>query len=203
MNEIIIATRNQGKAREFKDFFAPYHITVKSLMDLEDLPDIAETGKTFEENAALKAEQIATLVNLPVLADDSGLIVDALDGRPGVYSARYAGEKKDDQANIDKVLTEMRNVPKESRTARFICVLAGAVPGRETIFCKGYCEGEIGFVQKGENGFGYDPIFIPEDYDETMAELSSDEKNNISHRKHAMQQLKQHLHIFYNQGGVK
>ncbi|WP_010651073.1 XTP/dITP diphosphatase [Oceanobacillus massiliensis] len=195
MKQIIIATKNAGKAKEFREFFSKYGIEAVSLLDMEqDIPDIEETGSTFEENAALKAEQISLLLNKPVLADDSGVMIDALDGRPGLYSARYAGEPKDDQANIDKVLKEMKEVPEQSRTARFICVLAVAVPGEETIFRKGLCEGKITFAEKGEKGFGYDPIFVPEGFDSTMAEIPSDTKNRISHRKNAINQLENWIH---------
>lgn len=195
MKQIIIATKNSGKAKEFKQFFALHQIEAVSLLDLEDtIPDIEETGTTFEENAALKAEQIAAIVKKPVLADDSGLMIDALDGRPGLYSARYAGEPKNDQANIDKVLAEMKDVQEENRTARFICVLAVAIPGSETIFRTGYCEGKITSTEKGENGFGYDPIFVPEGFEHTMAELSPKVKNEISHRKNAISQLEKWIH---------
>lgn len=190
MKQIIIATKNNGKATEFKQFFSKYGIEAMSLLDLQgDIPDVEETGTTFEENAALKAEQMAALFHKPILADDSGLIIDALDGRPGIYSARYAGEAKSDQANIDKVLEELKPFIDPNRTARFICMLAIAVPGKKTTFRKGYCEGKIVSKQAGENGFGYDPIFMPEGYQETMAQLSAETKNDISHRKHAIIQL--------------
>ncbi|MFD1850127.1 XTP/dITP diphosphatase [Oceanobacillus bengalensis] len=190
MKEIVIATKNKGKAREFKTFFAKGNIVAKSLLEMERFtPDIEETGKTFEENAALKAEGISRYLDIPVLADDSGLIIDALDGRPGVYSARYAGEDKDDKANMAKVLEELKNTPMDKRTARFICMLAIAIPGKETLFRTGYCEGRIAFEEMGVNGFGYDPIFIPEGYSKTLAELLPEEKNQISHRKNAIDQL--------------
>jgi len=190
MKQMIIATKNRGKAVEFKEFFGTYGVEARALTDLaEELPDIEETGATFEENAALKAEKIAAILQLPVLADDSGLIIDKLHGEPGVFSARYAGEPTNDQANIDKVLHKMRNVPQEKRTGRFICVLAISVPGEKTTFSTGYCEGEIASTQAGLNGFGYDPIFVPEGYNMTMAQLSATEKNLISHRKNAIAQL--------------
>lgn len=192
MKQIIIATKNSGKAAEFRDFFANYGIEAISLLDLtKSIPDVEETGTTFEENAVLKAEEIANRLSTPVLADDSGLIVDALNGRPGVFSARYAGEAKNDQANIEKVLDELETVPEEERTARFICVLAVAIPGEGTFVRKGYCEGSIAFSEVGENGFGYDPIFIPRNYIETMAQLRKDIKNSISHRKNAIAQLEE------------
>src|SRR5699024_8064367 len=122
MKEIIIATKNKGKAKEFEEFFKPHGIHTISLLDFSEEPlDIEETGTTFKENAALKAEQMSIELNKPVLADDSGLIIDALDGRPGVFSARYAGAPKSDQANIEKVLYELKEVVEEKRTARFIC----------------------------------------------------------------------------------
>lgn len=192
MKQILIATKNKGKAKEFSAFFSGYGIKALSLLDLEEeLADVQETGNTFEENAAIKAEQIEEILSIPVLADDSGLMIDQLDGRPGIYSARYAGEMKDDNANMDKVLDELKSVPEDKRTARFICVLAVAIPGEETIFRTGYCEGSIASSKKGTNGFGYDPIFVPNGYHVTMAELSSEEKNQISHRKHAIKQLEE------------
>lgn len=192
MKQIVLATKNKGKATEFKNFFSTYGIVAKSLLDLsENMPDIEETGTTFVENAALKAEQIAAVLQTPAIADDSGLIIDALDGKPGIYSARYAGEPTNDQANIEKVLEEMKDVPQEKRTARFICVLAIAIPGSETTFRTGYCEGEIACTQAGINGFGYDPIFIPKANTMTMAQISSNDKNKISHRKNAFVQLEE------------
>lgn len=190
MKEIIIATKNEGKAKEFKTLFDRYGIKAVSLLDLpQDLPDIEETGSTFEENAALKSEGIANILNIPVMADDSGLEIDALDGKPGIFSARYAGEPKDDKKNIQKVLEELKNVPEADRTARFVCVLSISIPGEKTIYKKGYCEGSIAIEEKGNHGFGYDPIFIPKGYSHTMAELTPEEKNKISHRKNAMVQL--------------
>ncbi|WP_404453364.1 XTP/dITP diphosphatase [Virgibacillus necropolis] len=190
MKEIIIATKNKGKAKEFIDFFAAYGIKALSLLDLsEEIPDIEETGTTFEENAALKAEQISALLHVPVLADDSGLEIDALNGEPGIYSARYAGETKDDQANMDMALTKLSGVPLEKRTARFVCVLAVATPEEKTILHRGTCEGSIATEPKGEHGFGYDPIFIPRNAEKTMAELTPVEKSKISHRKNAIMQL--------------
>ncbi|WP_106496991.1 XTP/dITP diphosphatase [Lentibacillus sp. Marseille-P4043] len=190
MNQIIIATKNQGKAKEFNDFFAPFGWNAISLLDLpETIPDVEETGTTFEENAALKAETIANRMGTPVLADDSGLVIDALDGQPGIYSARYAGLEKNDQANINKVLKELDNVQLNQRRARFVCVLAIARPNQQTTFHKGVCEGKIALSPKGSHGFGYDPIFIPEGYMKTMAQLTPDEKNKISHRQKAISQL--------------
>src|SRR5699024_6372743 len=200
MKRIVIATKNPGKAKEFKTLFAKYDMNAVSLPELSrEIEDIDETGTTFEENAALKAEQIAKLLQTPVLADDSGLEIDALDGRPGVFSARYAGEPKDDMKNIDKVLDELQHIEDADRTARFVCVLAVSIPGESTLFKKGYCEGRIADTQAGDNGFDYDPIFIPNGYTETMAQLSPDEKNRISHRRNAIRQLEDWVKNFGKQ----
>ncbi|MBS4208921.1 XTP/dITP diphosphatase [Bacillus sp. FJAT-50079] len=186
---VFIATKNKGKADEFAALFAPYGVEVKTLLDLPSLPDIAETGMTFEENAILKAEGISKLTNEIVIADDSGLIIDELDGMPGIYSARYAGEEKNDEANIDKVLTEMKEVPEEKRTARFYCALAIAGPNIETETVNGICEGMILPERKGANGFGYDPVFYSLSAKKSMAELTSEEKNQLSHRAFALKNL--------------
>ncbi|MCY8495149.1 XTP/dITP diphosphatase [Bacillus inaquosorum] len=189
MKEAIIATHNPGKVKEFKEILEPKGYDVKSLAEIGFTEEIKETGHTFEENAILKAEAVAKAVNKIVIADDSGLSIDNLGGRPGVYSARYAGEQKDDQANIDKVLSELKGIEKEQRTARFRCALAVSIPGEETKTVEGHVEGYIAEEPRGEYGFGYDPIFIVKDKDKTMAELTSDEKNKISHRADALKKL--------------
>lgn len=189
MKEAIIATHNLGKVKEFKEILEPKGYDVKSLAEIGFTEEIEETGHTFEENAILKAEAVAKAVNKMVIADDSGLSIDNLGGRPGVYSARYAGEQKDDQANIDKVLSELKGIEKEQRTARFRCALAVSIPGEETKTVEGHVEGYIADEPRGEYGFGYDPIFIVKDKDKTMAELTSDEKNKISHRADALKKL--------------
>lgn len=194
MNAVIIATKNIGKAKEFEKLFLPMGLTVKTLLDFPELEDVEETGKTFEENAVLKAETISNVLGVRVIADDSGLEVDALDGRPGVYSARYAGNEKNDEANIDKVLEELHDVPETERTARFCCALAMAEPGKETLTVFGTCEGRILHERRGSNGFGYDPVFFVEEEGKAMAELSSEKKNKISHRAMAIKQLEQSLH---------
>ncbi|WP_421385503.1 XTP/dITP diphosphatase [Bacillus salacetis] len=191
--KVIIATKNKGKAMEFDRMLSPKGYKVLTLLDFPDFKDIEETGETFEENAVLKAEEASAVLNEMVIADDSGLIIDALDGRPGVYSARYAGEVKDDNANIDKVLSELEGIPFNERTARFYCVLAIAGPNRETHTYSGACEGKILDELRGNNGFGYDPIFYVEDKDRTMAELSAEEKAAISHRGKALKQFEENL----------
>lgn len=189
MKEAIIATHNPGKVKEFKEILEPRGYDVKSLAEIGFTEEIEETGHTFEENAILKAEAVAKAVNKMVIADDSGLSIDNLGGRPGVYSARYAGEQKDDQANIEKVLSELKGIEKEQRTARFRCALAVSIPREETKTVEGHVEGYIAEEPRGEYGFGYDPIFIVKDKDKTMAELTSDEKNKISHRADALKKL--------------
>jgi XTP/dITP diphosphohydrolase len=189
MKEVIIATKNPGKAREFEHIFAPRGIAVRTLLDFPEIEDVEETGTSFEENATLKAEAVSKQLNKMVIGDDSGLMVDALEGRPGIYSARYAGEPKNDQKNLEKVLQELQGVSEENRTARFYCALAVAVPGKETITVAGTCEGRIIQEQRGTNGFGYDPVFYVPEKGWTMAELSSDEKNKISHRANALKKL--------------
>nr|WP_295972796.1 XTP/dITP diphosphatase [uncultured Bacillus sp.] len=189
MLKVIIATKNTGKAREFVKMFAPYHMEVKTLLDFPEIADIDETGTTFEENAILKAETVSRLLGEMVIADDSGIMVDALDGRPGIFSARYAGEAKDDEANNEKLLEELKSIKKEARTARYYCALALASPDKGTITVNGTCEGVILFERKGSNGFGYDPLFYLPEFKKTMAELSPEEKNQISHRAKALSKL--------------
>ncbi|MFE4037644.1 MULTISPECIES: XTP/dITP diphosphatase [Priestia] len=189
MREIIIATKNAGKVKDFETLFSPKGFKVKSLLDFPEIEDVEETGVTFAENATLKAEAISSALNKPVIADDSGLAIDALNGEPGVYSARYAGENKDDNANIEKVLQKLNDVPFEKRTARFHCALAIAVPGKRTEIVEGTCEGHILEGKRGENGFGYDPIFFVEKWRCSMAELTKEQKNQISHRANALKRL--------------
>jgi XTP/dITP diphosphohydrolase len=189
MDTVIIATKNKGKAKEFEKLFLPKGLAVKTLLDYPELEDVEETGTTFEENAILKAETIANVLGVRVIADDSGLEVDALEGQPGVYSARYAGIEKNDEANIDKVLKELQDVPENERAARFCCALAMAEPGKETLTVFGTCEGRILRERKGSNGFGYDPIFFVEAEGKAMAELPSEAKNKISHRANAIRKL--------------
>jgi XTP/dITP diphosphohydrolase len=189
VKEVIIATKNPGKAREFEHIFASRGIEVRTLLDFPEIPDVDETGTTFEENAILKAEAVSQALGKMVIGDDSGLMVDALEGRPGIYSARYAGEPKNDQNNTDKVLSELKGLPDEKRSARFYCALAVAVPGQGSITVSGTCEGRILEEQRGTNGFGYDPVFYVPEKGLAMAELSSDEKNKISHRANALKKL--------------
>ncbi|MGG0720434.1 XTP/dITP diphosphatase [Robertmurraya massiliosenegalensis] len=191
MKKVIIATKNLGKAMEFERMFRPLGFEVKTLLDYEEIEDIEETGQTFEENAMIKAEAVAKQTGQVVIADDSGLIVDALDGAPGIYSARYAGPAKDDEANMDKLLENLKDVPDEQRTARFYCALAIAYPNGEGITVNGSCEGIILRNRRGSNGFGYDPIFFVNGLGKAMAELEPSEKNQISHRANALKKLEE------------
>ncbi|RFU65918.1 XTP/dITP diphosphatase [Peribacillus glennii] len=196
MKTVIIATKNKGKAKEFESLFHPKGYQVLTLLDLDPSIDVEETGTTFEENAILKAEAIANEFGRFVVADDSGLIVDALDGRPGIYSARYAGEEKNDAANTAKVLEELEGIPDAQRTARFYCALALASPNQQTITVSGSVDGIIAKVPSGENGFGYDPVFYVQEKGKMMAEMDSGEKNAISHRAKALKALEEKLDQF-------
>ena len=190
MKEVLIATNNRGKAKDFEILFKPLGVQVLTLNDIEEDIDVEETGHTFEANAILKAETVARLLGKIVIADDSGLEIDALGGAPGVYSARYAGTDKNDEANIDKVLQELETASEGGRNARFRCVLAIAGPGLKTETFSGSCEGVIHTERLGTNGFGYDPIFFVPQLNRTMAQLSAEEKSAISHRGAALSQLK-------------
>ncbi|WP_299089445.1 XTP/dITP diphosphatase [uncultured Metabacillus sp.] len=190
MKEIIIATKNPGKVKEFEALLSPIGFHVHSLLDYPDSIDVEETGVTFEENAILKAEAISEAYQRMTIADDSGLAIDYLGGRPGIFSARYAGPAKDDQANISQVLEELTGVKSmEDRSARFICALALSIPGQQTKTVVGTCEGYIAMKQQGENGFGYDPIFIVKGLNQTMASIPKEEKNRISHRAEAIKKI--------------
>lgn len=192
MKKVVIATKNKGKAKDFEALFQPLGFEVVTMFDVAPDMEIEETGTTFEENAVLKAETLAKELNMIVIADDSGLAVDALGGAPGVYSARYAGDH-DDEANIVKVLENLAGVPEEKRTARFMCALAIAGPEMDTTTVFGTCEGIILEEKRGTNGFGYDPIFFIPELNRAMAQLTPEEKGAISHRGNAIRKLAQAL----------
>lgn len=201
MKEVLIATNNAGKGKDFEALFTPLGIRVLTLNDIEGEIDVEETGTTFEENAILKAETVAKLLGKVVIADDSGLEIDALDGAPGVYSARYAGNGSTDDENVDKALEALRGVSNEDRTARFRCVLAIAGPGIKTEVFSGNCEGIITEERQGTNGFGYDPIFYVPEKKRTMAMLTPGEKSSISHRGAALAKLQTKLSLFIERVG--
>ncbi|WP_172368971.1 XTP/dITP diphosphatase [Sporosarcina jiandibaonis] len=203
MNEVIIATNNAGKGKDFEALFTPLGIKVLTLNDIEQKIEVEETGKTFEENAILKAETVSKLLGKTVIADDSGLEIDALGGAPGVYSARYAGNGSTDDDNIDKALRELAGLTEVERTARFRCVLAIAGPSIETETFSGSCEGIILNERQGTNGFGYDPIFYVPSKKRSMAELSPEEKGLISHRGDALAKLRVKLPQLIQKVGLK
>lgn len=188
--KLLLATRNQKKKAELQQILQGMAVDIITLEDLPELPEVVEDGQSFEENAIKKARQTARLSGYPCLADDSGLMVDALGGMPGIYSARFAGEPADDQKNNDKLLQMMKDVAEEQRTARFVCVIALCTPSGQVQTVKGSCEGKIAIKPSGQGGFGYDPLFIPQGYQESFACLPAEIKNTISHRARALQQCK-------------
>lgn len=189
MKELIIATHNKGKLEEFRRIFEPFGLDIRSLWDYPHLAEVEETGTTFEENARLKAETIAKLLNKPVLADDSGLVVPALNGAPGIYSARYAGEPTNDQANIDLLMANMLGKSGKEREAYFVACLVLAHPEKESLVFEGRCYGEIAVEQSQNDGFGYNPIFYVPEKGKTFADMTMDEKNSLSHRSRAVEKL--------------
>jgi len=191
INEVVLATGNKGKAKEFSKLLEGVFGNVISLSDIGSPPEVIEDGLTFRDNALKKARTIAQYSGKLTLADDSGLVVDALNGRPGVYSARYSGEGATDKTNIEKLLAELGDNP--DRKARFVCVLALVDPNGEELVIEGFCEGVILDKPRGEGGFGYDPIFYLPDREKTMAEVDPEIKNRISHRAKACELLTQYL----------
>jgi XTP/dITP diphosphohydrolase len=191
LKKLIFASHNKGKIKEIKELLAPLNIAVKTSDDIE-IPDVEETGTTFAENSLLKSSAIAKMTGIACIADDSGLCVDALNGASGVYSARYAPNRDFDKG-MEKLLTEMKESSNKSRSAHFSCVISLAYPdGKYEIF-EGRVDGHIAEKKQGNGGFGYDPLFIPDGFDKSFAELGSEIKNNISHRARAMQKLLAYL----------
>ena len=186
MRILVLATRNRGKIREMASILADLDLDILSSLDFPKIPPVIEDGRTFQENAIKKAETIVRFTGLPSLADDSGLEIDALHGRPGICSSRFAGPEQDDDKNIEKVLTLMRRIPEDRRQARFRCVIALASPDGQTATVEGICEGTICTEPKGSAGFGYDPIFLVPEHGKTFAELGEEVKNRISHRAKAL-----------------
>ena len=191
---LAIATRNRGKLREFKRLLRSVSYELLNLDDLGVSLNAGETADTFEENARIKSRDYAAATGVLTLADDSGLEVDALGGAPGVHSARYAGEHGDDEANNDLLLANLVDVPAGKRTARYRIVIALTDPATmETVTVEGACEGEIGFARKGSNGFGYDPLFFVSQHQKSMAELTAEEKDALSHRGIAARKIAKNL----------
>lgn len=193
MNELVVATRNAGKLREIRHLLEGVGIAVLGLDAFPAVPEIEEDGATFAANAAKKAEVVAALTGRACLADDSGLMVAVLDGAPGVHSARYAGVQGDDTANNARLLRALKGIPAEHRQAAFCCVMALSLPGATTQLFEGRVAGRILDAPRGRDGFGYDPLFLVDGLDRTMAELPVEEKNRISHRGLALRQVVDHL----------
>ncbi len=191
MKRLIIASNNAGKVAEIKQLMGGFYGEVLSLKDAGINIEVIEDGETFHENAAKKAIEISRLVPGDVLADDSGLCVEALDGAPGVFSARFAGEGSNDEENLNKLLEMMKD--KTNRNAMFVCALVLANGGVETLYVEDVVRGVIIGMPRGENGFGYDPVFYSEAHKKTFAELGSDVKNEISHRGKALKRLKEEI----------
>jgi XTP/dITP diphosphohydrolase len=186
---VVVATRNPGKVAELRRIFASYNVELVGLEEYPGAPDVAETGATFAENALLKARAAAELTGLLAVADDSGLAVDALNDMPGILSARWSGRHGDDEANLDLVLAQLSDIPDERRGARFVCAAAVAAPDGRELVVEAELIGSLIRERRGENGFGYDPVFVPTGSDRTTAELSAEEKDAISHRGKAFRAL--------------
>ena len=188
---LVIATKNENKLAEFREILKDSKVEIKSLADFGPIPEVIEDGATFDDNAYKKAHHTARVLGLPAIADDSGLVVDALGGSPGVYSARYAGENATDTENCTKLLQELSG--KKDRKAHFSCVLSIAVPSGPALTYEGRCDGIILEEPRGTSGFGYDPLFYFEEYGKTFAELSMKEKNKVSHRGRALEEVKSEI----------
>ena len=191
IRELVLATRNHNKVIELVALLGDLGITIRTLDEFPDAPDVVEDGDTCEANAVKKARAIAEFTGLSAVADDTGLEVDALDGRPGIYAARYAGEDATYEDNCRKLLRELMGVPREQRTARFLTVAAIALPSGEIRVAQGILEGEIAEEASGTLGFGYDPLFLIPELGKTLAQLSADEKNTVSHRAKAFAKMRE------------
>lgn len=185
MKELVLASGNKGKLAEFQRLLEGLDVQIHSMKEYPEIGEIVEDGSTFAENALIKARAVCKATGKPAMADDSGLAVDALNGAPGIYSARFAGEQRSDADNNAKVLQLLEGVEDGKRTARFFCVIAIVLPDGREYTVEGTCEGTILRALRGEGGFGYDPLFYVESLDKTFAELTMEEKNRISHRGHA------------------
>ena len=190
MDKIVFATTNEGKVKEIKEILADFDVEVASMKEMNITADIEENGATFEENSLIKARAVSKLTGLPALADDSGLEVDYLNGEPGIYSARYLGRDTDYDYKNNYIIDKLKDAKDSERSARFVCVISLVLPDGREFVKKGIMEGRIGYEIKGENGFGYDPIFYLPEYGKTSAEISGEEKNKISHRGKALRAMK-------------
>lgn len=200
--KIAVATKNAHKVKELSEMLSLDGVELVSLRDLGFEGEIEENGSTFEENSLIKAKFVCDRYGIPALADDSGLCIDFLDGAPGIYSARYAStdtHNADDRENIEKLLKKLENVPREKRTARFMCVISLVLPNSAQLVAKGCCEGRITETLSGNGGFGYDPVFFSTSLGKTFGEASNEEKNAVSHRHAAVEKLKEAFPTFINE----
>lgn len=188
VEKLLIATKNEGKAREYRSLFEPKGFEVITLNDIPEKIEIEENGTTFVENATIKAKALADKYQVLALADDSGLAIDQLNGEPGIYSARYAGDH-DDEANKQKVLTKLEGVPREKRTAHFHCAIVVCAPNKPKLVAQGQVDGVILTAPQGEGGFGYDPLFYYPPFEKSFAQLTMEQKNSVSHRGRAVNEL--------------
>lgn len=199
-NKLLLASRNQNKKRELQEILKGMKLDVLTLDEINSIPEVEEDGNSFVENAIKKAVETAAKSALVCLADDSGLVVDALNGQPGIYSARYAGPDANDSKNNDKLLSMMKDIEAGHRTARFVCVIAISDKDGNVETVEGSCPGRIAFSPVGSGGFGYDPLFIPDGFEKSFAQLSAEEKNRISHRGKAIQKARPLIEKYCCQG---
>ena len=191
--KIVFATGNKGKVKEIQMILADLGVEVTTMKEEGIFVDVEENGSTYEENAMIKAREVAKHTNAIVMADDSGLEIDYLNKEPGIYSARYMGEDTSYRIKNGNLIDRLSGVPDELRTARFVCAIAAILPDGRELTTRGVIEGRIGYEEKGENGFGYDPIFYVPEFGKTTAELTEDEKNKVSHRGRALEMMKEEL----------
>ena len=191
--KIFLATKNEGKIKEFKKITEGMDIEVHSVLDNIDIPDVEEDGKTFEENSSKKAKEISEYTGIITISDDSGLCVDILNGNPGIYSARYSGEDPTDEKNIKKLLKELENIPREKRGAHFVSVVSIGYPDGSVKSFRGETRGEILFEKEGNNGFGYDPVFYSYELKKSFGLATEAEKKSVSHRSKAFKKLKEEI----------
>lgn len=198
MKRFVVASRNRGKLSEIREILKGFDLQIVSMEEVGIFEDIEEYGSTFEENALIKAREICRRTGEMVMADDSGLEVDYLNGAPGIYSARFAGEGASDEDKNNKLLSLLRDVPFEKRSARFVCVIAVVFPDGESFTVKGTCEGFIGLETKGDHGFGYDPLFFMPEYGMTTAQMEPEQKHEVSHRGKALRLMVKELEKYIN-----
>ena len=202
ITELVLATRNEHKGRELKALLGGEGLVIRCLAEFPEVPEVVEDGTTCEANAIKKAKEIARHTGLPAIADDTGLMVDALDGQPGVYAARYAGEQATYEDNCHKLLQDLAGVPPAKRTARFLSVVAIASPDGEVQTTEGTLDGVITEEARGERGFGYDPVFFVPEIGKTLAELTPEEKNRVSHRAKAFAKMREILKVLRSECSV-